>query len=127
MVMLMLSVAIFLTDFASTELLKRQQHELVRIEVESSALPPDLAFVAVGNANIALPAAPKQFLDSVVGHAPTTLLADLSKGPVRLTSREKGVWLSLTVSSSSGVITASAEALRVSRAEGGVKVEGITP
>ncbi len=128
MLALMFSVALFLTELTSTLLPKLQQHELVRIEVASSDLPPDIAFVAVGTqANIALATAPKQFLDSVVAHAPATLLADLSKGPVRLTSREKGVWLSLTVSSSSGVITASAEALRVSRAEGGVRVEGITP
>jgi hypothetical protein len=129
MVMLMLSVVILLADLTSTRALpKRQEHELVRIEVESSALPLNLAFVAVGTqTNIALATAPKQFMDSVVGHAPTAIVADLSKGPVRLTSREKGVWLSLTVSSSSGVITASAQALRVSGFEGGVKVEGVTP
>lgn len=126
MLMLMLSVFIFFAE--STSLPKQQQQELVRIEVESSGLPPELAFVAVGTqANIALATAPKLFRDSVVGHAPIALVADLSKGPVRLTSRERGVWLSLTVSSSSGVITASAEALQVSRVDGGVKVEGITP
>ena len=71
-----------------------------------------IPFKAIGSGNIAPASAPKPQRDTLAGTTPLSIVADLSKGGVCLISGG-ATWLSVVVTTQTGEITASSQALHI--------------
>lgn len=88
--------------------------QFVNIAITSDkADAPTVRFQAAGTRNVASATKPFAVADTIAGTTPASILVDLAKGGVLITSPESSAVLTIVVTTYKGEITATARALRV--------------
>lgn len=114
-------------SLTSVGVAEAQRTGLVTIAISNGTVAGQaVRFMAVGTrSNLALASQPATPIDSISRDAPVTIVADLLKGPVVVSSRELSKWVSVVITSANGQLTASGPRLLIHFEKGSVIVKGL--